>query len=215
LLGFLSFHQMHQSLVHNPSDYNHHQIPEATRNVMDAAKSARIFDFCRFVQVESDYYDWELEKRKDRLSAPSIDHLCKTLLFENTKYKPLPDQDPLDVLNPTHPKFVMVVIQYTDKMSTKKLNLYMRQLGGMVQSSKVFNMRIAPEEVAQKLTGFGKNGVSPMGIKSDLLVLVTEKISLLDPPLLFLGAGDVDWKIGLLLDSLLKATKSAVVDLSE
>jgi prolyl-tRNA editing enzyme YbaK/EbsC (Cys-tRNA(Pro) deacylase) len=206
---------MHPCLYPIPSDFNPHDIPESTQQVMDGAKHALIADSCRFVQVESDYYDWSLEKRMERLSAPSIDHLCKTLLFENTKWKPLEGQPITEVLRPEHPKYVLVVIQYTDKMSTKKLNMYMRQLSGMVQSSKVFNMRIAPEEVAQQLTGFGKNGVSPIGITSDILVLVTEKITRLEPRILFLGAGHVDWKIGLPVELLLKATRSDVVDVSE
>jgi prolyl-tRNA editing enzyme YbaK/EbsC (Cys-tRNA(Pro) deacylase) len=206
---------LHPCLEHSPSDFNAHDIPEATKQVMEGAKHALIADSCRFIQVESNYYDWSLEKRMERLSAPSIDHLCKTLLFENTKWKPLEGKQVHDVLCPEHPKYVLVVIQYTDKMSTKKLNMYMRQWSGMVQSSKVFNMRIAPEEVAQKLTGFGKNGVSPIGITSDILVLVTEKITRLEPSVLFLGAGHVDWKIGLPVELLLKATRSDVVDISE
>jgi prolyl-tRNA editing enzyme YbaK/EbsC (Cys-tRNA(Pro) deacylase) len=142
------------------------------------------------------------------------------LLFENTKWKPLDGQSSTDLisnqhLESTNPKYVAVVVQYTDKISTKKLNLYVRKLAGSVQSSKCFNMRVMPEEIALKLTGYGKNGVSPIGMLHNVLVLVTDKIAQLDPHLVYLGAGHVDWKIGISVSHLLQVTNSHVVDLSE
>ncbi len=120
------------------------EIPAVVSKVADGARKWALND-CKIIQVETDYYEWALEKRKVRLGAPSVHHLCKSLLFENTRWKPKPDQDPTDVLNPIHPKYILVVVQYTEKISSEKLNMLMRKIGE--QSAKAVNMRIAPEEV--------------------------------------------------------------------
>ena len=43
---------------------------------------------CSFGMVIADdqYYKKPLEARRDILSAPSVDFLCKTIVFENTAY---------------------------------------------------------------------------------------------------------------------------------
>lgn len=110
----------------------------------------------------------------------------------------------------------MVVVQYTDKISSKKLNIAMREHGGSVQSlKKGFNMRIAAEEVAIKLTGYGNNGVTPIGMLEKVPVIITESISKLEPSVLYLGAGHVDWKISVPVKNLLSAIDGKVWDLSE
>ncbi|KAJ3269711.1 hypothetical protein HDV01_001101 [Terramyces sp. JEL0728] len=189
----------------------HGDIPKAALQVIDAAKELGIDDVSNFYSVESDYYEWPLEQRRDRLQAPSIDHLCKSLLFENTKWRPKEGQD--NQLDYIHPKYILVVVQYTDKINNKKLNALMKEWGQ--QSSKAINMRIAPEEVALKLTGYGNNGVTPIGMLETVPVLLTDNIDRLKPSVLFLGAGHVDWKIALPIDRFKKVTKARVVDLSD
>ncbi len=39
-----------------------------------------------FLHVESDYYSWPLWKRSIRLGAPGEQHLCKSIVFENTRF---------------------------------------------------------------------------------------------------------------------------------
>lgn len=38
------------------------------------------------VVADGQYYNKSLEERRDILSAPSINFLCKTIVFENTAY---------------------------------------------------------------------------------------------------------------------------------
>lgn len=128
------------------SDYNPKDIPALVKRVFDATHPFK--EECRYFHVESSYYDWDLEKRATRMSAPTIDHLCKSLLFKNTKWRPRTPQD--TPLNEQHPQYVLVVVQYTDKISTKKLNLAFKDRAGNSQGLKAFNMRIAPEEEAIK-----------------------------------------------------------------
>lgn len=96
------------------------------------------------------------------LKAPTIDHLCKSILFENTRYTLLDESsDPLD---PANSRFYLVVVQYTDKINSQKLNNYVQhELGGGKLGRKKYNFRLAPEDSAAELTGFIRNGVSPFG----------------------------------------------------
>jgi prolyl-tRNA editing enzyme YbaK/EbsC (Cys-tRNA(Pro) deacylase) len=194
------------------SDFNEKDMPEDTRRVFEATKSFE--QLCRYFHVENDYYEWPLQDRAKRMSAPSIDHLCKSLLFVNTKWKPRTDSDIGDFL-PEHPKYVLVCVQYTDKISTKKLNLGVRELGNNSQSVKSFNMRLAPEQKALEYTGFGNNSVSPFGMLQNIPIIVTKKIAELNPPLLYLGMGHVDWKLSVPVERLLDNPNAHVMDLSE
>jgi prolyl-tRNA editing enzyme YbaK/EbsC (Cys-tRNA(Pro) deacylase) len=198
------------------------EIPEAVQQVIAGveglALEAEDFQTVQITQVESEYYDWSLEQRRDRLKAPSIDHLCKTLVFENTRQKLLDDVE--DLLDQRHPKYVIVLIQYTDKMSTKKLNGIMREellkRTGISQGNKFFNMRLAPEQVAIELTGYGNNGVSPFGMtRKNLRIVMSEKIAALNPAQMFLGAGDVDFKIQFPIAAFIQKSFCLVKDISE
>lgn len=50
---------------------------------MDTRRKPRMFP--RFVRVPGDYYDQSLEVRRECLSAASVDHLCKSIVMENTR----------------------------------------------------------------------------------------------------------------------------------
>ena len=190
------------------------EIPELASKVIDGVKELGIA--ANIYQVESDYYNWSLEERQQRLGAPSTENLCKTLLFENTRIKLLEDQS--DLLDKRHPKYVLVLIQYVDKMSTKKLNVKMKEklleITGIQQSSKVWNMRIAPEEIAQTLTGYSAGGVTPIGLaKKSLRIVVCERASKLSR--LYLGAGHADWKVAIDTKEFIEKSNALVWDLSE
>lgn len=60
-----------------------------------------------FYKVPPDYYDRDLEYRRACLEAPSIEHLCKTIVFENTKAHPSVD----GCKNPSNSKYYCVIVQ--------------------------------------------------------------------------------------------------------
>ena len=45
------------------------------------------FNYAIFKQVPTDYYDRSLEERMNLLGAPTVDHLCKSLIMENTRFQ--------------------------------------------------------------------------------------------------------------------------------
>jgi hypothetical protein len=101
--------------------------------------------------------------------------LCKSILFENTRFQPFHEhQDPLDVSNS---RFYLVIVQYEDKINAQKLINYIRDnLGGGKIARKKYNFRLAPEEKAFELTGFIRNGVTAFGKKG----LAVSEIAQLD-----------------------------------
>lgn len=190
------------------------EIPEKVGKVIDAVDGVMEGDtsMIEVVKVESNYYELTLEERRDQVNAKSINDLCKTLVFENNRLKLLDDGQE----NPT--KHAIVLIQYTDKMSTKKLNSIMRQelleRTGVSQAAKYFNMRLAKEQVALELTGYGNNAVSPFGMTAkNLRIIMSAKIAALD--FMFLGAGHVDWKIKVPTKVFIEKTGCLVKDISE
>lgn len=73
----------------------------------------------RMVIADDKYYERTLEERRDILSAPSIEFLCKTIVFENTAYN--------DKFEGKHyPKYIAVMVQYIGKIHTEKLNKVLR-----------------------------------------------------------------------------------------
>lgn len=102
------------------------------------------------------------------LNAPSEAHLCKSILFVNTRYQQGPAQS---IWDPINAQYYLVIVQYVDKINTQKLNNYVHStLGGSQVSKKKYNMRLAPEEKAEELTGFIRNGVCPLGTRFVLLM---------------------------------------------
>ncbi|KAI8810270.1 YbaK/aminoacyl-tRNA synthetase-associated domain-containing protein [Cladochytrium replicatum] len=196
---------------------NHASI--ASRELDDASSSEgakRVKAICkqlgltsRFYEVESDYYDWPLQKRAFRLLAPSKAHLCKTVVFENTRHNPTSS-----LLDPTNSKYYCVIVQYVSKINTQKIMNFVRDLNNRSVSKKYYNMRLAPEEKSFELTGFENNAVSPIGMAQPIPVILSQSIMELQPPVVFLGAGHIDWKVAVPTEELVQKVKCFVADTS-
>ncbi|KAG4085405.1 YbaK/ProRS associated domain-containing protein [Neocallimastix lanati (nom. inval.)] len=182
--------------------------PETVKKVVKACEELGIRQYSGFIHVESDYYDWELQRRALRVLAPSKEHMCKTVVMENTRCSVNDMKDPLNS------KYYAVCVQYTSKLNTQKLMNFVRSLKNKTISKKHYNFRLASPEKSAELTGFDKNGVCPIGTVEKIPVIITEEMAKLDPPIFYLGAGDVDWKWRISIDAFIKATNCWVVDLS-
>jgi prolyl-tRNA editing enzyme YbaK/EbsC (Cys-tRNA(Pro) deacylase) len=68
-----------------------------------------------------------------------------------------------------------------------------REVAKLPKSS--FNLRMAPEEVSEKLTGFGHNAVTPICSENRIPMIMSHRIAQLSD-VFFLGAGEVDLKVG-------------------
>ncbi|GBF98526.1 prolyl-tRNA synthetase [Raphidocelis subcapitata] len=152
----------------------------------------------RFVRVPSDYYDRPLEWRQSVLGAASVHHLCKSIVMENTRAHPsVSGWD-----DPHNARYYCVIVQYTARFNNEKLCAHLHKLnagkgGGGGVGKKWFNMRLCPEDVSDQLSGFGHNGVSPVGLAARLPIIISHRILQLQPDFFFCGGGEVDLKLGM------------------
>lgn len=157
-------------------------------------------------RVPSDYYERELEYRRDCIGAQSTEQLCKCVLFE---VKDAPNE-----IN----KYACVVIQYIDKIDSLKLTKVISQILG----SKVTEVSLAKEEEAYQLSHSEHNAMTPVFMrpskefaKYKVPIILTERIAALDPKFFWLGGGEVDVKFGITLTKFITEFKPYVFDISK
>ncbi|CAK7355838.1 unnamed protein product [Dovyalis caffra] len=172
-------------------------------------RSNGVNDFA-FKNVPSDYYDWPLESRRDILGAASIDHLCKSIVLVNTQAP----SNITDCSDRNNLKYYIVVVQYTARFNAETVKNYLYALNGGKIAKKKFNLRLAPEETSVKLTGYEHNGVTCIGMKTDIPVILDEAIVRLNPDFFWLGGGEIDLKLGIRTSEFIDFVKPFVVSCS-
>lgn len=204
------------ALIERLEDFNH-QIDASRRNVVKGFETqdlqageklvgnhrrlhneliAKGITRFRFVRAPPEYYDEDLEFRRKTLNAPGVEHLCKSIVMENTK---------IDGLNPEHTKYWLIIVQYSARLNNEKLrNFVINYHDGKLPRSKV-NMRLVAEDKSVELTGFVKNSVTPIGMKTELPMVISKSIAELVPDEFWIGAGEVDLKVGMPVSDFLKA----------
>ncbi|XP_009788260.1 uncharacterized protein [Nicotiana sylvestris] len=171
------------------------------------ANGVRDFSFKR---VPSDYYDWPLEARRDVLGAASIHHLCKSIVLVNTQAP----SNITDCSDRNNSKYYVVVVQYTARFNAETVKNFLYTLNDGKIAKKKFNMRLAPEETSGKLTGYEHNGVTCVGMKTDIPVILDEAITKLNPDYFWLGGGEIDLKLGMRTSEFIKSVKPFIVNCS-
>ncbi|KAM6557850.1 hypothetical protein CsatB_004869 [Cannabis sativa] len=172
-------------------------------------RSHGVKDFC-FKKVASDYYNWPLEARRDALSAPSVDHLCKSIVLVNTQAP----SNVTDCSDRNNSKYYVVVVQYTARFNAETVKNFLYSLNDGKIAKKKFNLRLAPEETSAKLTGYEHNAVTCIGLKTDIPVILDEAITKLNPNFFWLGGGEVDLKLGIRTSEFIDCVKPFIVSCS-
>ncbi|KAL0224198.1 hypothetical protein P9112_003588 [Eukaryota sp. TZLM1-RC] len=149
----------------------------------------------RLHRCPSDYYDWPLSQRQSYLNAPSIDHLCKTLLMVNTRC--IYD----DCSHPHNSKYYAIVVQYTERMNSAMLHEFLKSFpeNEGLSTVKAFNLRLMSDEEAFELTGCGYNAVSPFGLMykdHDIPIILAKSVKDLIGHV-YIGGGEVDVKLSM------------------
>ena len=156
--------------------------------LIQMAKDRHLEGFCAARRVPSDYYQRDLEYRRNSIDSQSVDQLCKCVIYE---IKDAPD--PLK-------RFICLVVQYVDRISPQKL----LDVASMICDHQVSDVSNAKEEDAQELSGSKYNAMTPVYLrpskeyqKYHVTVVLSEKIAALNPPFFWLGGGEVDVKFGI------------------
>ncbi|XP_010258976.1 PREDICTED: uncharacterized protein LOC104598550 [Nelumbo nucifera] len=163
-----------------------------------------------FKRVPSDYYDRPIEARREILEAPSIHHLCKSIVLVNTQAP----ASVTDCSDRNNSKYYLVVVQYTARFNAETVKNFLYSLNNGKIPKKKFNLRLAPEDQSVKLTGYEHNGVTCIGMKTDIPVILDEAIVKLNPDFFWLGGGEVDLKLGIRTSQFINFVKPFIVSCS-
>eukprot|EP00735_Rhodelphis_limneticus_P013551 TRINITY_DN735_c0_g1::TRINITY_DN735_c0_g1_i1::g.18433::m.18433 TRINITY_DN735_c0_g1::TRINITY_DN735_c0_g1_i1::g.18433 ORF type:complete len:491 (+),score=97.73,SAM_2/PF07647.12/2.2e-15,SAM_2/PF07647.12/6e+03,SAM_1/PF00536.25/7.6e-15,tRNA_edit/PF04073.10/1.5e-07,Ste50p-SAM/PF09235.5/1.9e-05,SAM_PNT/PF02198.11/4.6e-05,SAM_PNT/PF02198.11/1.8e+03,Herpes_BLLF1/PF05109.8/0.18,Herpes_BLLF1/PF05109.8/38 TRINITY_DN735_c0_g1_i1:77-1549(+) len=157
----------------------------------------------RFRRVPQDYYSRTLDERRAILNAANCSQLCKTMVVENTSWTPNASVDPK--FNSRH---YAIVIQYGTKFDPERLSKLFRGLSGL--SKRSYHFRLANDKEMEELSGFEHNSVTPVGMKTALPIVLSQAITEVHPPFMWLGAGEVDLKLGMLVEEFLRVFNPVV-----
>ncbi|KEG09826.1 YbaK/aminoacyl-tRNA synthetase-associated domain-containing protein [Trypanosoma grayi] len=141
-----------------------------------------------FRWVPSDYYSHSLQWRRDILEAPSIQHLCKSIVLENTHCIHS------DCSHRENSRYYIIVYPYTEKFDAEFVMRCVKDMNEGLGKKK-FNFRLADPAVALQLTGFGHGAVAPFGTTTRIPVIMSHRIAQLTPPVFWMGGGHVDCKV--------------------
>lgn len=166
--------------------------------------------FFQFKRVPPDYYDRSFEERRDLLGAASIDHLCKSIVMVNTQAH----ESVKDCSDYNNSKFYMVIVQYTARLNAEKVKQFVYSLNNGKIPKKRFNLRLAPEDEAYRLTGFSHNAVTPVGTRTPLPIILSNAIPKLQPQFFWLGGGEVDLKLGINTQQFINMFKPFIAECS-
>ncbi|KAL3758361.1 hypothetical protein ACHAWU_005031 [Discostella pseudostelligera] len=179
----------------------------------------------------SDYYSRSLDERVKILGANNVSQLCKACLFENKNYvcgagagagegEGKGGDDDKDKVDPTNSRYYLIVVQYIESITAKKLASELRGLRppGSTRFSPTYfsDLRLAPADESVKLTGYGHNGVSPFGmLDSTIPIVLCASITKIRPQFIWMGGGHPDWKLGVSVSEFIEGLNAIVLDVSE
>ncbi|CAH0479147.1 unnamed protein product [Peronospora belbahrii] len=155
----------------------------------------------------SDYYSWHLDPRAKLLGCKTC-HLCKSIIMENVACLNNGIEDSLNS------RYYCVVLQYNSKLDAEQLRRFVRHNISEVNrpSKKKFNFQHAQGEMAEKLTGFRHNGVSPFGMQTPIPVIVAGDVAALKPAFIWLGGGAENVKLRISVQDIVMALGARVAD---
>ena len=186
------------------------QVDDAMRRARRAVEKAELYS-ATWKFVPEPYYTWPLSQRAKCLGAPTVHHLCKSLLMENKKV----DADaPFD---PTNPKFVLIVLQYAAELDNKQLVNAIRALRPVQNrlGDNEFDFRLASEEDNDRLTGYTHNSVTPFGLLDEKNIRIVLAKSIVPLKFFWMGGGHVHLKLRLAVSDFVKALKPIVAPISQ
>jgi prolyl-tRNA editing enzyme YbaK/EbsC (Cys-tRNA(Pro) deacylase) len=162
----------------------------------------------KFHWVPSDYYDRPLNWRRDILKAPSVTHLCKSMLVENTSYS---DKVPNDPTTHNNERYYIAVFQYVERFDSDKLMKYFREVNAGV-GKKNFNYRVSDQ--GEKITGFSNGAFTVYGLSQPVTVVLSKKAAELSPPTLYLGGGHIDLKLEISVQEFIRTAQPIIADIT-
>ena len=107
--------------------------------------------------------------------------------MENTRWAP-------EDASPSNPQFICAILQYSSRLNADAVKKAVSDSNPSIPKSK-FNFQLAHTDDSARLTGYEHNAVVPIGMKTTLPIILSDKITQLQPNHFWLGAGQVDVKL--------------------
>lgn len=102
-------------------------------------------------------------------------------------------------------------MQYAAKFHGEKLKRYIHKLNGQL-GIQYFRLTFAAPETSEGISGYAHGSVTPVGIKTEIPVILSDKIVRLRPDFFWMGGGEEDLKLGMTVTDFVNAYKPLVVD---
>ncbi|KAF6001489.1 hypothetical protein F1559_001985 [Cyanidiococcus yangmingshanensis] len=159
---------------------------------------------CQFRRCPTAYYSWTLEQRRQYLEpAPTVYHLCKSLVLENIR---VTDQDG-SACSSVAPLYVCVVLPYPARLHADKVTQAVRSSPELCTcfpvSRSQIRYQVAAAETCEQLTGYGYNAVTPLGMRTPMPILVASALvtwlQRCGDDFFWLGGGATDLKLNVSL----------------
>ncbi|XP_074356848.1 uncharacterized protein LOC141696630 isoform X2 [Apium graveolens] len=167
-----------------PLPYTQNDDVSATEHRLSSILLSNGVKYFAFKKAGFEFYDLSLELRRDALCAASVHHLCKS------------------------------IVMYTARCNMKNVKNFLYSLNNGKIPRMKFNLLLAPEEVSEMLTGYVRNGVTCIGMKTDIPIILDEAILKLDPDFFWLGGGEIDLKLGIRTSEFVNYLNPFIVDCS-
>ncbi|MCD7462136.1 hypothetical protein HAX54_047837 [Datura stramonium] len=119
-----------------------------------------------------------------------------------------------DCSDPNNSKYYVVVVQYAARFNAEGIKNFLYTLNDGKRAKMKFNMRLAPEEISAKLTGYEHNAVTCIGMRTDIRVILDEAITKLNPDFFWFGGGEIDLKLGIRTSEFIDFVKPFIVNCS-
>jgi len=115
-------------------------------------------------------------------------------------------------------KYYMVIVQYTARLHNEKIAQAIRSLytdpACPPPSKKQYNFRLCSPEDNERLTGYTHNGVTPLGTREKLPIIMSHLIADLNPAFFWLGAGEVDLKLRISFKEFVEHFQPLIADIT-
>jgi len=194
----------------------------AIQRVKSQVEATGVFS-ATFKWVPSDYYERSLGARAQLLGCKEH-QLCKAMVMVNTAFQLAKGQT--DECDPRNSRYYIVVVQYCAKFNADKLARAVHSLlpePQRLSKKAAFHFRVADEDVGCALAGFRHNGVSPFGlVDPKKLPLIAAAAVFGDDvrssgscPIVWMGGGHPDLKLGCTPTHFIKALRPVVADISD
>lgn len=161
------------------------QAPDTFPLYMLSLAVASGFTDTRFVRCPDDYYDQPLDYRRKFLNAPSVAHMTKSIVIQNLKK----DND-----------FICCVLPYARKLDMNRLR----------DNNNVYKLA----DDCLQVTGYVPNAVTPLGLKTNMKIVLDHSISTLNPKEFWLGGGEISLKWNVMLDDFINIFNPTILSIS-